>query len=196
MKKLFRPGFLNPESRAGSSCSGHSPPAEITQIVELMVADLPDRMIAQNMTINLSEEARLLIAKGGDRHRFRRASFAPRYPAPARRPPVRADSSKSRWTSGSVVDVDVEDGAGVQGGGDRLHPRAAQAHSIAREAELLLTNFDLAMRAVRAPACGLAYRRCVGLNGRVMLARPVVSSTAGRVFSRILESVFAIRGLP
>ena len=38
---------------------------EIGQIVELMVAELRDRMIEQNMTINLDEAARALIAKEG-----------------------------------------------------------------------------------------------------------------------------------
>ena len=64
MKKLFRPEFLNRIDEIIVFKSLTS--AEIAQIVELMVADLRDRMIAQNMTINLSEEACLLIAKEGD----------------------------------------------------------------------------------------------------------------------------------
>lgn len=55
VKKLFRPEFLNrlDEIIVFKSLTED----EIVEIVDLMVADLRDRLIEQNMTINLSEEA-------------------------------------------------------------------------------------------------------------------------------------------
>ena len=140
MKKLFRPEFLNRIDEIIVFKSLTS--AEITQIVELMVADLRDRMIAQNMTINLSEEARLLIAKEGTD-----TAFGAR---PLRRAiqrlledPLSEQILEGRWTSGSVVDVDVENGELVFKEGTGSIPAPRKRDSIAREAELLLTNFDL-----------------------------------------------------
>ena len=140
MKKLFRPEFLNRIDEIIVFKSLTS--AEIAQIVELMVADLRDRMIAQNMTINLSEEARLLIAKEGTD-----TAFGAR---PLRRAiqrlledPLSEQILEGRWTSGSVVDVDVENGELVFREGTGSIPAPRKRDSIAREAELLLTNFDL-----------------------------------------------------
>ena len=140
MKKLFRPEFLNRIDEIIVFKSLTS--AEIAQIVELMVADLRDRMIAQNMTINLSEEARLLIAKEGTD-----TAFGAR---PLRRAiqrlledPLSEQILEGRWTSGSVVDVDVENGELVFKEGTGSIPAPRKRDSIAREAELLLTNFDL-----------------------------------------------------
>ncbi|WP_165052824.1 MULTISPECIES: ATP-dependent Clp protease ATP-binding subunit [unclassified Adlercreutzia] len=144
MKKLFRPEFLNriDEIIVFKSLTAE----EIGQIVELMVSDLRDRMIAQNMSINLSEAARTLIAKEGTD-----VAFGAR---PLRRAiqrlledPLSEQILEGRWTSGSVVDVDAE------GEGEDAHlvfnqgfgaiPAPRKRDSIAREAELLLTNFDL-----------------------------------------------------
>ncbi len=63
MKKLFRPEFLNrlDEIIVFKSLTEE----QISQIVELMVADLRDRMISQNMTINLTPAAVSFIAKEG-----------------------------------------------------------------------------------------------------------------------------------
>ena len=140
MKKLFRPEFLNRIDEIIVFKSLTS--AEIAQIVELMVADLRDRMIAQNMTINLSEEARLLIAKEGTD-----TAFGAR---PLRRAiqrlledPLSEQILEGRWTSVSVVDVDVENGELVFKEGTGSIPAPRKRDSIAREAELLLTNFDL-----------------------------------------------------
>ncbi len=140
MKKLFRPEFLNRIDEIIVFKSLTS--AEIAQIVELMVADLRDRMIAQNMTINLSEEARLLIAKEGTD-----TAFGAR---PLRRAiqrlledPLSEQILEGHWTSGSVVDVDVENGELVFKEGTGSIPAPRKRDSIAREAELLLTNFDL-----------------------------------------------------
>ncbi len=144
MKKLFRPEFLNriDEIIVFKSLTKE----EIKLIVDLMVADLRDRMIEQNMTINLTDAAREMIAKEGTD-----TTYGAR---PLRRAiqrlledPLSEQILEGRWTSGSVVDVDVE------GEGEDMHlvfnegtgsiPAPRKRDSIAREAELLLTNFDL-----------------------------------------------------
>ena len=140
MKKLFRPEFLN---RIDEIIVFKSLTADqIAQIVELMVADLRDRMIAQNMTINLDEEAVKLIAKEGTD-----TTFGAR---PLRRAiqrlledPLSEQILEGRWTSGSVVDVTVADGELVFNEGTGSIPAPRKRDSIARDAELLLTNFDL-----------------------------------------------------
>ena len=142
MKKLFRPEFLNriDEIIVFKSLTAD----EIGQIVELMVAELRDRMIEQNMTINLDEAARALIAKEGTD-----TAYGAR---PLRRAiqrlledPLSEQILEGRWTSGSVVDVTVSEAGDElvfsQGTGSIPAPR--KRDSIAREAERLLTNFDL-----------------------------------------------------
>ena len=117
---------------------------QIAQIVELMVADLRERMIAQNMSINLTPEATKLIAKEGTD-----TTFGAR---PLRRAiqrlledPLSEQILEGKWQSGSIVDVDVdESGENLefkQGSG--VVPAPRKRDSIARDAELLLTNFDL-----------------------------------------------------
>lgn len=158
MKKLFRPEFLNrlDEIIVFKSLTAE----EIGQIVELMVADLRDRMIAQNMSINLSEAARAFIAKEGTD-----TAFGAR---PLRRAiqrlledPLSEQILEGTWTSGSIVDVDVE-GEGEDAHlafseGSGVIPAPRKRDSIAREAELLLTNFDLGHAGVNrgAPAGSL-----------------------------------------
>lgn len=153
VKNVFRPEFLNrlDEIIVFKSLTKE----QIGQIVELMVADLRDRMIEQNMTINLTDAARDLVAKEGTD-----TTYGAR---PLRRAiqrlledPVSEQILEGRWTSGSVVDVDVE------GEGDEAHlvfkegtgsiPAPRKRDSIAREAELLLTDFDLGHAGVSTPA--------------------------------------------
>ena len=140
MKKLFRPEFLNriDEIIVFKSLTDD----QIVRIVDLMVADLRDRMIAQNMSINLTEAACRLIAKEGTD-----TTFGAR---PLRRAiqrlledPLSEEILEGKWTAGSIVEVDAADGELVfsQGSGEIPAPR--KRDSIAREAELLLTNFDL-----------------------------------------------------
>lgn len=144
MKKLFRPEFLNriDEIIVFKSLTEE----QIHQIVELMVAELRDRMIEQNMSINLTKAAAELIAKEG-----MDVTYGAR---PLRRAiqrmvedPVSEQILEGRWKSGSIVEVDVE-GEGEdahlvfnEGSGEIPEPR--KRDSIAREAELLLTGFDL-----------------------------------------------------
>ena len=142
MKKLFRPEFLNriDEIIVFKSLTDE----QIAQIVELMVADLRERLIAQNMSINLTPAATKLIAKEGTD-----TTFGAR---PLRRAiqrlledPLSEQILEGKWQSGSIVDVDVdESGENLefkQGSG--VVPAPRKRDSIARDAELLLTNYDL-----------------------------------------------------
>ena len=142
VKKLFRPEFLNriDEIIVFKSLTQE----QIVEIAKLMVADLRERLIAQNMTINLTDDAYKLIAKEGTD-----AAYGAR---PLRRAiqrlledPLSEELLKGKWTSGSVIQANVsEDGeslAFVPGTGSIPAPR--KHDNIARDAELLLTNFDL-----------------------------------------------------
>lgn len=142
MKKLFRPEFLNriDEIIVFKSLTDE----QIAQIVDLMVADLRERMIAQNMSINLTPAATKLIAKEGTD-----TTFGAR---PLRRAiqrlledPLSEQILEGKWQSGSIVDVDLdESGENLefkQGSG--VVPAPRKRDSIARDAELLLTNYDL-----------------------------------------------------
>ena len=142
VKKLFRPEFLNriDEIIVFKSLTQE----QIVEIAKLMVADLRERLIAQNMTINLTDDAYKLIAKEGTD-----AAYGAR---PLRRAiqrlledPLSEELLEGKWTAGSVIQANVsEDGeslAFVPGTGSIPAPR--KHDNIARDAELLLTNFDL-----------------------------------------------------
>ena len=142
VKKLFRPEFLNriDEIIVFKSLTQE----QIVEIAKLMVADLRERLIAHNMTINLTDDAYKLIAKEGTD-----AAYGAR---PLRRAiqrlledPLSEELLEGKWTSGSVIQANVsEDGeslAFVPGTGSIPAPR--KHDNIARDAELLLTNFDL-----------------------------------------------------
>ena len=92
MKKLFRPEFLNriDEIIVFKSLTDE----QIAQIVELMVADLRERMIAQNMSINLTSAATKLIAKEGTDTTFGARPLRRADPALAGGSAFRADSGR------------------------------------------------------------------------------------------------------
>ncbi|WP_139653718.1 ATP-dependent Clp protease ATP-binding subunit [Raoultibacter phocaeensis] len=147
MKKLFRPEFLNriDEIIVFKSLTED----EIAQIVNLMVAELRERLISQNMTINLSDAASKYIAKEGTD-----AAFGAR---PLRRAiqrlledPISEQILEGKWTSGSVIDVDYLDGELTFEAGSGSIPAPRKRDSIAKDTELLLTNFDLANAGVRS----------------------------------------------
>ena len=101
LKNAFRPEFLNriDEIIVFKSLTED----EIVQIVDLMVAELRERMIAQNMTINLDDAANASWPK--------RALTPPSVRAPCVAPssamledPLSEQILEGRWTSGSVVD--------------------------------------------------------------------------------------------
>ena len=140
VKRLFRPEFLNriDEIIVFKSLTED----EIVEIVNLMVADLRDRLIEQNMTINMSDAANRLIAEEGTD-----LSFGAR---PLRRAiqrlledPISEQILEGKWTSGSVIDVDVEDEKLVFNQGPGSIPAPRKRDTIAQEAELILSNYDL-----------------------------------------------------
>ena len=140
MKKLFRPEFLNrlDEIIVFKSLTAE----EIGQIVDLMVADLRDRLIAQDMTINLTPAARKHIAEEGTD-----TSMGAR---PLRRAiqrlledEIAEQILEGRWHAGSVIDVDFVDGKLEFSEGEGEIPAPRKRDSIAREAESLLPQFDL-----------------------------------------------------
>lgn len=140
VKRLFRPEFLNriDEIIVFKSLTED----EIVEIVNLMVADLRDRLIEQNMTINMSDAANRLIAKEGTD-----LSLGAR---PLRRAiqrlledPISEQILEGKWTSGSVIDVDVEDEKLVFNQGTGSIPAPRKRDTIAQEAELILSNYDL-----------------------------------------------------
>lgn len=140
MKKLFRPEFLNrlDEIIVFKSLTEE----QIAQIVDLMVADLRDRLIAMDMTINLTPEARALVAKEGTD-----TTMGAR---PLRRAiqrlledPISEQLLAGTWHAGSVIDVDVKDGELTFTPGTGEIPAPRKRDSIAHEAESLLPQFDL-----------------------------------------------------
>lgn len=140
VKKLFRPEFLNriDEIIVFKSLTEE----EIVKIVDLMIADLRERLIEQNMSINLTPEASRFVAKEGTD-----LSFGAR---PLRRAiqrliedPLSEQLLEGRWSSGSVIDVDVEDNKLVFNAGTGSIPAPRKRDTIAAEAELLLAGYDL-----------------------------------------------------
>ncbi len=140
VKRLFRPEFLNriDEIIVFKSLTED----EIVEIVNLMVADLRDRLIAQNMTINMSDAANRLIAKEGTDLSF---GARPLLRAIQRllEDPISEQILEGKWTSGSVIDVDVEDEKLVFNQGTGSIPAPRKRDTIAQEAELILSNYDL-----------------------------------------------------
>ena len=140
VKKTFRPEFLNriDEIIVFKSLTED----EIVKIVDLMVSDLRERLIEQNMTINLTPAASRFVAKEGTD-----LSYGAR---PLRRAiqrliedPLSEQLLEGRWTSGSVIDVDVEDGKLVFNAGSGSIPAPRKRDTIAAEAELLLAGYNL-----------------------------------------------------
>lgn len=108
LKKHFRPEFLN---RVDEVVVFKSLTAEqLRGIVELMVSDLRERLIAQGMSIELTDAARALVAKEG---------ADPVYGArPLRRAiqtliedPLSEELLQGRWHSGDIIKVDAADDA-------------------------------------------------------------------------------------
>ena len=155
VKKLFRPEFLNriDEIIVFKSLTDD----QIVEIAKLMVADLRERLIAQSMTINLTDAAYKVIAKEGTD-----ATYGAR---PLRRAiqrlledPLSEEILEGKWGAGSVIAADAaEDGEGLvftAGSGEIPQPR--KHDSIARETELLLTNYDLGHAGVSSGGTGAA----------------------------------------
>ena len=151
LKKLFRPEFLN---RIDEIIVFKSLTTEqIVEIVRLMVSDLRERMIEQNMSINLTDAACRLVAKEGTD-----TTFGAR---PLRRAiqrlledPLSEEILEGKWTSGMIVEVDAADGKLVFSEGSGEIPAPRKRDTIASQAELLLRDYDLGHASI--PSGGLA----------------------------------------
>ena len=108
LKKHFRPEFLNRVDEVVVFKSLTS--EQLRSIVELMVADLRDRLVAEGMSIELTDAARDLVAKRG---------ADPVYGArPLRRAiqtliedPLSEELLQGLWHPGEIIRVDEKDGA-------------------------------------------------------------------------------------
>ena len=107
LQKHFRPEFLNRVDEVVVFKS--LTPEQLRGIVELMVADLRDRLVAQGMSIELTDAARDLVAKEG---------ADPVYGArPLRRAiqtliedPLSEELLQNLWHRGEIIRVDEKDG--------------------------------------------------------------------------------------
>lgn len=144
LKKLFRPEFLNrlDEIIVFKSLTKE----QIHAIVDLMIAELRDRMIAQNMSIEITDACRDYLAEVG---------MDPTNGArPLRRAiqkniedPLSEEILLGKWTSGSIVVADVKDGEDGEkevfftaGSGSIPAPRKRE--TLDRQQELLLEDLN------------------------------------------------------
>ena len=135
LKKHFRPEFLNRVDEVVVFKS--LTPEQLRGIVELMVADLRERLIAQGMSIELTDAARDFVAKEG---------ADPVYGArPLRRAiqtlvedPLSEELLQGLWHRGEIIRVDEKDGALVfeHAGGEIPAPRRRE-HLMSPEAPSL-----------------------------------------------------------
>ncbi len=150
LKKLFRPEFLNrlDEIIVFKSLTED----QIARIVRLMVDDLRERMIAQGMSINLSDEACRVVAKEGVDKAF---GARPLRRAIQRMLEDRLSEEilEGAWTVGDIVEVDAKDGKLVFTRGTGEIPQPRKRDSIAREAETMLKGYNLGNAGV--PSGGL-----------------------------------------
>lgn len=144
LKKLFRPEFLNrlDEIIVFKSLNKE----QIKQIVDLMISDLRDRMIEQNMSIEISDAVKDFLADVGidptnGARPLRRA--IQRYIED----PISEQILEGRWKSGSIVNVDVDNSKDEPeltfNEGSGIIPEKKKHDSIARETELLMQNFSM-----------------------------------------------------
>ncbi len=140
LKKAFRPEFLN---RVDDTIVFKSlTKDEIGQIVRLMVGDLRERLIAQNMSINISDAACGYLAEQGTD-----TTFGAR---PLRRAiqrlledPISDQVLEGRWSSGSIIEVDYDGNGLTFEKGEGSIPKPRRRDSVAHDADLLLRGYDL-----------------------------------------------------
>ena len=138
IKKVFRPEFLN---RVDDIIVFKSlTESEIEQIVDLMVADLRDRLIAQNMSINLSEAARKYIAQQGTDTQF---GARPLRRAIQRllEDVISEQILEGRWKPKSIINVDYDGKKLTFRKGRGEVPQARKRQSMRREVELVTPFF-------------------------------------------------------
>ena len=151
LKKLFRPEFLNrvDETIVFTSLSDE----EIAQIIDLLVDDLRQRLIAQGMSIELTPAAkRHIAAEGTDK------AFGAR---PLRRAiqrliedPLSEEILAGTWQEGSVILVDYVGDELVFAPGEGEVPEPRERKTLALEAPA--PNFQIAPAASGASGCGSA----------------------------------------
>jgi len=138
MKKLFRPEFLNriDEIIVFKSLTKE----QIASIVELMVSDLRDRLIAQGMSLELTEKVRAYIAEEGTD-----MTFGAR---PLRRAiqrlledPISEGVLEGRWQAGTIITADYDGNDVVFSSALGEIPEPRKRQSLAREAELITPIF-------------------------------------------------------
>ena len=145
LKKLFRPEFLNrvDEIVVFKSLT----PEQLRGIVDLMVAELRDRLIAQGMSIELTDAARDIVAKEG---------ADPVYGArPLRRAiqtliedPLSEQLLQGGWEAGDIVKVRAKDGKLVFDKEKGPIPEPRRRESMARP------SFRLGPASPSSPASG------------------------------------------
>ena len=145
LKRLFRPEFLNrvDEIVVFKSLT----PEQLRGIVDLMVAELRDRLIAQGMSIELTDAARDIVAKEG---------ADPVYGArPLRRAiqtliedPLSEQLLQGGWEAGDIVKVRAKDGKLVFDKEKGPIPEPRRRESMARP------SFRLGPASPSSPASG------------------------------------------
>lgn len=127
LKKLFRPEFLNrvDDTIVFTTLSS----AEIRQISELMVADLRERLIAQGMSIDLTDAAFDYVAREGTD-----TAMGAR---PLRRAiqrliedPLSDELLSGRWKEGDVILVDCIDGELIFAPGEGEVPAPSKSKAL------------------------------------------------------------------
>jgi ATP-dependent Clp protease ATP-binding subunit ClpC len=106
LKKLFRPEFLNRVDEIVVFKSLTS--EQLRQIVELMVSDLRRRLVAQGMSIELSDEARDFVAKKGT-DKIYGARPLRRAIQTLIEDPLAEELLQGAYGPGTVIGVDVEE---------------------------------------------------------------------------------------
>ena len=138
MKKLFRPEFLNriDEVIVFKSLTKE----QIALIVELMVFDLRDRLIAQNMSLELTQKACDYIADEGTD-----VTFGAR---PLRRAiqrlledPISEGVLDGRWKPGTVITADYDGNDVVFTAAPGTIPEPRKRQTLLRETELVTPIF-------------------------------------------------------
>ena len=151
LKKLFRPEFLNrvDETIVFTSLSDE----EISQIIDLLVDDLRQRLIVQDMSIELTPAAKRHIAvEGTDK------AFGAR---PLRRAiqrliedPLSEEILEGKWKEGSIILVDYVGDELVFAPGKGEVPRLRERKTLALEASA--SDFHITPSATRAGGHGAA----------------------------------------
>lgn len=106
LKRLFRPEFLNRVDEVVVFKSLTS--QQLRGIVDLMIADLRDRLIANGMSIQLTDAARDLVAKKGT-DKIYGARPLRRAIQTMIEDPLSEELLEGKWVAGDIIQVDASD---------------------------------------------------------------------------------------